>query len=135
MKPETRALRDRTHRFLVQIIRLCNSLPDTLACRTIGEQLPRSAGGTDSNYRAACKARSKKEFIAKIGVAAEEADESQGWLEALKAAGLVSADSAVPLIQEADELTSIFVASGRTAAQNLAEEERVKAVTGRRAHR
>ena len=123
MKPETHALRERTHSFFVRVIKLCNALPETPACRTIGEQLLRSSGGADSNYRAACKSRSKKELIAKIGVAAEEADESQGWLEALQDAGLVDASAATPLIKEADELTSIFVASGRTAAQNLANEQ------------
>jgi four helix bundle protein len=131
MKPETRALRERTHSFFVRVITLCNALSETPACRTIGEQLLRSSGGADSNYRAACKARSKKEFIAKIGVAAEEADESQGWLEALKDAGLVDASAATPLINEADELTSIFVASGRTAAQNLANEQLTANLTRR----
>jgi four helix bundle protein len=131
MKPETRALRERTHDFFVRVINLCKSLPETLPCRTIGEQLLRSSGGTDSTYRAACKARSKKEFIAKIGVAAEEADESQGWLEALKDAGLIDASAATPLIKEADELTSIFVASGRTAAQNLASEQLTAKLTRR----
>jgi four helix bundle protein len=131
MKPETRALRERTHSFFVRVINLCNALPETPACRTIGEQLLRSSGGADSNYRAACKARSKKEFIAKIGVAAEEADESQGWLEALKDAELVDSSAATPLIKEADELTSIFVASGRTAAQNLANERLTAKLTRR----
>lgn len=133
MRPQTRELRERTHKFFVNVIKLCDSLPETPACRTIGEQLLRSSGGADSNYRAACKSRSKKEFIAKIGIAAEEADESQGWLEALKDAGLVDASAAAPLIKEADELTSIFVASGKTAAQNLANEQLAAKLT-RRTH-
>jgi four helix bundle protein len=124
MKPQTQALQARTRSFFVAVIRLCKSLADTPGARSICDQLLRSAGGTDSNYRAACKARSKKEFIAKIGLAAEEADEAVGWLTALRDGDLVRGELATPLINEANELTSIFVASGKTAAANLAEEER-----------
>ena len=106
------------------MIKLCKSLVDTPATRAICDQLLDSAGSTDSNYRAACKARSKKEFIAKVGVAAEEADESLGWLMALRDGDLVKPEVATPLIDEANELASIFVASGKTAAENLAEEDR-----------
>jgi four helix bundle protein len=118
MKPETRALQKRTHDFFVGVIRLCESLPNNAAARSISEQLLDSAGSTDSNYRAACRARSRKEFIAKIGVAVEEADESLGWLESLRDGKLAKGDEIVALIKEADELTSIFVASHKTAAEN-----------------
>ena len=131
MKAETQALQARTHSFFVSVIKLCESVPDTPAARSICEQLLDSSGSTDSNYRAACKARSKKEFIAKIGVAAEEADESLGWLTALRDAQLVNRDAAAPLIREANELTSIFVASSKTATENLAEEERRRAAKRR----
>ena len=124
MKPETQALQARTHAFFVAVIKLCQSLADTPATRSICAQLLDSAGSTDSNYRAACKARSKKEFIANIGVAAEEADESLGWLTALRDGNLLKPEAAAPLIVEANELASIFVASARTAAENLAEQER-----------
>jgi four helix bundle protein len=124
MKPQTQALQARTHSFFVAVIKMCELLIDTPATRSISDQLLDSAGSADSNYRAACKARSKKEFIAKMGVAAEEADESVGWLTALRDAALVKSELATPLIIEANELVSIFVASGKTAAQNLAEEER-----------
>jgi four helix bundle protein len=77
-----------------------------------------SAGSTDSNYRGACRGRSRKEFIAKIGVAAEEADESQGWLQALLAAGIGNKLETLALIKEADELIAIFVASEKTAKKN-----------------
>ena len=124
MKPQTQALQARTHSFFVAVIKLCKSLADTPATRAICDQLLDSAGSTDSNYRAACKARSKKEFIAKVGVAAEEADESLGWLMALRDGDLVKRELATPLIDEANELASIFVASAKTAAENLADEER-----------
>ena len=118
MKPETKALQKRTHDFFVRVIALCESLPNTAAARSISEQLLDSAGSTDSNYRGACRARSRKEFIAKVGVAAEEADESLGWLEALRDGKLATGAEVIALIQEADELTSIFVSSHKTAEQN-----------------
>jgi four helix bundle protein len=80
-----------------------------------------AAGSTDSNYRAACRARSRKEFIAKLGVAAEESDETEGWLQALFEASIGDATETAALIKEADELTAIFVASQKTAKKNLQE--------------
>jgi four helix bundle protein len=74
-------LQQRTHQFFLRVIRFCESLPRTAAARSISDQLLDAAGGADSNYRAACRARSTREFIAKVGVAAEEADECQGWLD------------------------------------------------------
>ena len=68
-----------------------------------------------ANYRAACRSRSKAEFIAKIGIVAEEADESAFWLELIMDANILKTDLVSPLRQEAEELTAIFTASGRTA--------------------
>jgi hypothetical protein len=75
------------------------------------------------DYRATCRARSPEEFIAKVGVAAEEADESKGWLELLVKAGKTSIEVAGALIKEADELTAIFVASRITVQRNRAERQ------------
>jgi four helix bundle protein len=94
---------------------LCGRLPRTAPVLAITKQLLDSAGSTDSNYRAACRARSPKEFIAKIGIAAEEADESLGWLQSLRHAQLADGEDLLALIREADELTAIFVASRKTA--------------------
>jgi four helix bundle protein len=82
MNPKTEALRARTHEFFVRVIAFCETLSGSPAAHNICRQLLESAGGTDSNYRAACRARSQREFIAKIGIAVEEADESLGWLQA-----------------------------------------------------
>jgi four helix bundle protein len=120
MNPKTAELQQRTHNFFLRVIKLCETLPESPAGRSISGQLIDSAGGTDSNYRAACRARSTKEFIAKIGVAAEEADESKGWLQALLGANMASRAELQALIQEADELVSIFTASAKTAKQNAA---------------
>jgi four helix bundle protein len=100
------------------VIGFCDGLPQTLAASRIIPQLLDSAGSADSNYRGACRGRSRREFIAKIAVAAEEADESKGWLLALSAAGIGDQVEAAALIKEADELTAIFVASEKTAKRN-----------------
>src|SRR5436190_21940141 len=116
-------LQERTRRFASAVIKFCEALPKDPATQTIVEQLLDSSGSTDSNYRATCRARSPDEFIAKIGVAAEEADESKGWLQLLVASGLARIEDARDLIQESDELTAIFVASRKTAKRNKERRE------------
>lgn len=114
MNPKAAALQQRTHEFLVRVIKLAEGLLQPVL-RSIRDQLLDSAGGLDSNYRAACRGRSRAEFIAKLGVAAEEADESRGWLLALQAAGYGDPEELKALIREADELTAILTASQKTA--------------------
>jgi four helix bundle protein len=118
MNEKALALQKRTGEFFTRVISLCETLPPSIAARRIAEQLIDSAGGTDSNYGAACRARSTNEFISKIGVAAEEADESKRWLVRLVEARICTEVAARDLIQEADELTAIFVSSGKTAREN-----------------
>jgi four helix bundle protein len=118
MDPKAKALQERTHRFFVDVIKYTRTVPAGKESDEIVPQLLASAGSADSNYRACCKARSKKEFIAKVGVAAEEADESLGWLEALRDGKIATGAEMTALIQEADELTAIFVKSHKTAEQN-----------------
>ena len=124
MHPKTVALQARTQKFAADVIKLCDTLAKDAATQRIVSQLVDSSGATDSNYRATCRARSKAEFIAKIGVAAEEADESKGWLELLVASKRISIEQARDLIQEADELTAIFVRSRKTAERRKAEQDR-----------
>jgi four helix bundle protein len=119
-------LQERTRRFASAIIKFCEQLPKDPAARKIVDQLLDSSGSTDSNYRATCRARSPDEFIAKIGVAAEEADESKGWLQLLVASNLANIEDARALIQESDELTAIFVASRKTAKRRKEERERLQ---------
>ena len=118
MNPKAEALQARTQHFVTRVIAFCGRLPPTAAARSISRQLLDSAGSVDSNYRGACRGRSTKEFIAKLGLAAEEADESKGWLDTLFRAAIGDADEARALSQEADELTAIFVASQKTARRN-----------------
>ena len=111
-------LKARTKQFGLRVMKLVDALPANTAGRAIGNQLIRSATSVGANYRAACRGRSKAEFIAKIGTVAEEADESAFWLEMILDGGLLKSDLVAPLQQEAEELTAIFTASGRTAKIN-----------------
>ena len=108
-------LKDRTKRFAVDIVQLCRELPTTLDGRTIGQQLIRCGTSVAANYRASCRARSRPEFIAKMGTVEEEADETLFWLELMVDSNLVSMSRVEKLLKEADELTAIFVASLKTA--------------------
>jgi four helix bundle protein len=108
-------LRDRTKSFAVRIVRLYRSLPYKADAQVLGTQLLRSGTAVAANYRAACRARSRAEWIAKIGIVVEEADESLFWLEMLIDCQLVSAKKLQALIKEGHELSAIFTASRHTA--------------------
>ena len=108
-------LKDRTKRFAVDVIRLCRELPVTLDANRIGGQLIDSSTSVAANYRAACRARSRAEFVAKLGVVLEESDESLFWLELMVDANLVTTARVERLLKEADELTAIFTQSIKTA--------------------
>jgi four helix bundle protein len=124
MNPRTVELQARTRRFAASVIAFCEQLSHNVACQRIVPQLIDSANATDSNYRAACRGRSKAEFIAKLGVACEEADESKGWLELLVESKQARGETVDALIQEADELVSIFAKSRITAETNKKEQDR-----------
>jgi four helix bundle protein len=111
-------LKDRTKKFAIQIIKLVNELPDTRAGRTIGNQIIRSGTSVGANYRSACRARSDADFISKITVVEEESDETLFWLELIAESNLLEKESLAYLLKEADELTAIFTASGKTARLN-----------------
>jgi four helix bundle protein len=131
VNPKAVELQERTRRFATAVIKFCDRLQKDAPTQKIVDQLLDSAGSTDSNYRATCRARSPDEFISKIGVAAEEADESKGWLQLLVASNLARIEDARDLIQESHELTAIFVASRKTAQRRKAERERLqKQITG-----
>jgi four helix bundle protein len=118
MNPKAEEMVARSHAFLIRVIVFCEGLPSTLAAQRYKGQLMDAAGGMHSNYRSACRARSTKEFIAKVGVAAEEADECVGWLETLRKAKCGNGQEQAALEQEAVELTKIFTASQKTARRN-----------------
>ncbi len=107
-------LKDRTKKFSISIIDLIEQLPNTIACRAIANQLVRSGTSVGANYRAVCRARSDKEFIAKMNIVLEEADEVCFWLEIVQEKKWVSIETTEPILKEANELTAIFVSSLKT---------------------
>ncbi|MCF8380850.1 MAG: four helix bundle protein [Bacteroidales bacterium] len=111
-------LKDRTKKFALMIIKLVDELPDTRAGRTIGNQIIRSGTSVGANYRAACRARSQRDFISKITIVEEECDETLFWLELIEESNMLKKEKIKDLLKEADELTAIFTASGKTARQN-----------------
>ncbi len=111
-------LQSRTRKFAVQVIRFLRTLARNNETRVIGTQLLRCSTSVGANYRATCMARSRADFISKLGIVCEEADESGYWLELLVEAGHVKAERVQGLIKEANELTAIFVASRKTAMQS-----------------
>jgi four helix bundle protein len=123
MNPRALQTIERTEAFFDRVTILCERLPRNSTTIMIAQQLTDSAGGTKSNYRAACRARTKKEFVAKIGVAAEEADESHGWLRDLLRRGYGERKEVESLVQEADELTAMFTASHKTGQRRQRERE------------
>ena len=110
-----RELSARTKDFALRIIKLAEALPRTRAANVISNQILRSATSIAANYRACGRARSKAEFIAKIGIVIEEADETVLWLELLAESKIIPAIRLESLMAEANQLLSIFSASGRTA--------------------
>jgi four helix bundle protein len=113
-------LKDRTKKFSISIIDLVELLPNSISGRAIANQLVRSGTSVGANYRAVCRARSNKEFVAKMNIVLEESDEVCFWLEIIQEKKWISIEITEPILKEANELTSIFVSSLKTinAKQN-----------------
>jgi four helix bundle protein len=111
----------RTKKLALSVLKLCAALPSTPEGRAIRNQLVRSGTAVGANYRAACRARTTKEFAAKLGVAEEEADESLYWIELAVEGQYVSREAAQPVWKEMNEVTRILVASIRTVKTNTAK--------------
>jgi len=108
-------LRDRTKAFAIRIVRLYRSLPHTADSQVVGKQLLRCGTSVAANYRAACRRRPRDEWIAKIGLVVEEADESVFWLEMLSDCSIVRSEKCEDILKEARELSAIFTSSQHTA--------------------
>lgn len=115
---QTKQLQDRTKAFAVRIIKAFARLPKNEAARIIGRQFLRSGTSLAANYRSACRARSAADFVSKISVVTEEADETLFWFELLLEAELVKINLVEPLMKECKELLKIFSASLTTAKRN-----------------
>jgi four helix bundle protein len=114
-----RELLDRTKKFALRVFKLVGALPRTIRGKAVAAQLIRSGTSVAANYRAACRARSKPEFIAKLGVVEEEADESAFWLGLIIETDLLSAGKVKPLLTEAGEIVAIMASSKKTASRLL----------------
>ena len=112
-------LKLRTKQFAIRIVRLFRSLPHSPDAQTLGKQVLRSGTAIAANYRAVCRARSRAEFVAKMGVVLEEADETVFWLELLSETGVLRSDTTQELLKEANELLAIFGASLRTSKRGF----------------
>ena len=110
-------LQSRTKRFALRIPVLIDRLPNTIGGRVLANQLARSATSVGANYRAACRARSRGEFALKLGIVAEEADESLYWLELIRDGNFMAEKNVGSILAEADELTAIFTAGRRSASR------------------
>ena len=111
---DERELKERTKRFVLDIIRLVEKLPLGVIAQTIGRQLVKSGTSVGANYRSACRGRSRAEFAAKLGIVEEEADESAFWMEVIIEAGLLDRGLVQPLLDEAEELVAIMVTSRKS---------------------
>jgi four helix bundle protein len=118
MPSQQEDLRDRTKKFAVRIVRVYRVLPFKNDAQVLGKQLMRSGTSVAANYRATCRARSKAEWVARIGIVVEEADETVFWLEMLSDCDIVQPKKLVSLLAEAHELSAIFTASQFTARRN-----------------
>jgi four helix bundle protein len=113
MNPED--MKKRTRAFALRIIRLAESLPNTPTAKVIKNQMLRCGSSVGANYRAACRAKSKPDFVSKMGTVEEEADESIYWMELLIDAEIVTRSRIADLLDEADQILSIVISSIKTA--------------------
>jgi four helix bundle protein len=111
-------LKRRTQRFAIDVIKFVEELPSSRSLNVLINQLLRSSSSVGANYRSACKGKSSADFINKIIIVEEEADESVYWLELMEESGLVNSKRIYDLKKEANELTAIFTAIGKTAKAN-----------------
>jgi len=108
-------MKDRTKQFALRIWKMADALPTSRSGNAIANQIVRSSTSVAANYRALCRSKSRADFINKTSIVEEEADESGFWLEMIVDAGLMSDARVKPLVQEANEITAMLVASRKTA--------------------
>src|SRR5882724_3771577 len=130
MRPDD--LKKRTKQFALRVLKLVAALPKTVEGRAISGQLVRAGTAVGANYRAACRGRSKAEFVAKIGIVEEEADESAYWMELIIEAELLKPTQVESLLTEANELARIMAQSRISASATLQRKENGKLAIGNR---
>ena len=123
LSTQSELLKHRTFSFSLAVLRLVDRLPRTTSGFVVARQLAKCVTSIGANYRASCIARSRAEFIAKVGVVVEESDESVYWLELISATGFQPADDVARLLREARELRAIFGKSLGTARLNASNQQ------------
>ena len=116
-------LKSRTKSFAIRILKLVESLPNSKSGKIVANQIGRAGTSVGANYRAACRGRSKAEFVAKLGIVEEEADECAYWLEIIGDAKIIPLTLITPLKLEAEEILAIMAASRITASRNSRKPE------------
>jgi len=119
-------MKERTMGYALRIIKLVRSLPRDLVSEVIGRQLLRAGTSVASNYRAACRGRSRAEFVAKLGIVEEEGDESLFWMELLVRAAIVKKRRLEGLMKEGNQIVAIVVSSKKTARTRRAEQGKAR---------
>ena len=112
-------LKGRTKMFSIMVINLVEKMPSTISTRVVLNQIVKSATSVGANYRAVCRARSDREFVAKMNVVLEEADETLFWLEIIIDKEWLNKSDVEPIWKEGNELTAIFVSSLKTINNRL----------------
>ena len=110
-------MKARTKQFSLRVIKLVRALEQSVVGSVIGKQVLRSGTSVGSNYRAVCRARSDREFLAKMSIVIEEADETGYWLELIIEDGMMPKKQVLPLLTECEEIVAMMVASRKTAQQ------------------
>ena len=111
-------LKERTKRFSLRVLKLVRALGKGFDGQVIARQLLRCATSVGANYRAVCRARSRADFVAKLAIVEEEADEACYWMELIIEAGLMKPEIVKPLLEEANEIVAIITSSRKTASAN-----------------
>ena len=111
-------LKERTMSFALRTMRFCKTLPSTWEGRFVADQLFRAGSRTAANYHAACRARSHRDFISKVGMVVEESDEAVFWLKFVGQSEMNSSTEQKDLLNEGRELLAIFIQSAKTATTN-----------------
>jgi four helix bundle protein len=112
-------LKNRTKQFSLSILNLIEKMPNSMSTRVVINQIAKSATSVGANYRAVCRARSDKEFVAKLNIVLEEADETQFWLEIIEEMKWINKTELDVLQKEANELVAIFVSTLKTVNNRL----------------
>ena len=112
-------LKGRTKMFSIMVINLAEKMPNTISTRVVLNQIVKSATSVGANYRAVCRARSDREFVAKMNIVLEEADETLFWLEIIIDKEWLNKSDIEPIWKEGNELTAIFVSSLKTINNRL----------------